>query len=117
MRRVFRYSLAGLVISALGLVVFGLIFISGPPRADSKYIAGQSDTADLENLNLGFSRDWIRPIYEPEFVQAAEADLDPDEMVMGVSFNGEAHAYPLRILDSREIVNDVVGGIPVLVTW
>jgi hypothetical protein len=36
---------------------------------------------------------------------------------MGVEFNGEAHAYSITVLERREIVNDVVGGIPILVTW
>ena len=38
-------------------------------------------------------------------------------MVMAVEINGEARAYPISVLNSREIVNDVVGGRPILVTW
>ncbi len=62
-------------------------------------------------------RDGIRPIYDPGFIPAAQADLGPSEMVMAVEINGEAHAYPIPVLNSREIVNDVVGGRPILVTW
>jgi hypothetical protein len=62
-------------------------------------------------------RDGIRPIYNPRFVAAAQSDLAPSEMVMAVEIDGEAHAYSLSVLNRREIVNDVVGGMPILVTW
>ena len=62
-------------------------------------------------------RDAIRPIYEPTFVSVAEADLDAGELVMGLMINGDVRAYPVTPLRRREMVNDVVGGTPVLVTW
>ena len=42
--------------------------------------------------------------------------LDND-FVLGFDINGEAHAYPIRLLNVREMVNDVVGGVAVLATW
>lgn len=53
------------------------------------------------------------------FVDAFSGDgeLQAEEPVIGVYINGEAHAYPIRLLSLHEIVNDVVGGIPVAVTW
>ena len=66
---------------------------------------------------LGF--DAIQAILSPSFVSAeeAEAQMAPDELVMGVSVNGDHRAYSLRMLSRHEIVNDVVGGVPVAVTW
>ena len=61
--------------------------------------------------------DDIRPIYNPDFVSAANADLSDDELVIGLSINGEARAYPAGILYIRELVNDEVGGVPVVVSW
>ena len=75
--------------------------------------AGFSD-ADFHQLLLP---DDIPPIYDPQFVSAADADLPDDELVIGSSINGDARAYPAGILYTREMVNDVVGGVPVLVTW
>ena len=63
------------------------------------------------------SRDAIRPIYEPEFVPADQAGYADDELVMGVAIEGEAKAYPVGPLNSREMVNDELAGIPILVTW
>lgn len=62
-------------------------------------------------------RDAIFPIYEPRFVTAEKAGLDPGELVIGVELNGESKAYPIGPLVRREMVNDAVGGVPILVTW
>jgi hypothetical protein len=61
--------------------------------------------------------DGIRPIYDPQFVSAADAPLDDDELVIGVTIDGEAKAYPITVLRFREMVNDELGNLPILVTW
>ncbi|MGB5882321.1 MAG: DUF3179 domain-containing protein, partial [Thermoanaerobaculia bacterium] len=43
--------------------------------------------------------------------------LEDQEPVISFEINGEAKAYPLQILTWHEIVNDVVGGVPVAVTF
>ncbi len=65
------------------------------------------------------ARDSIRSIDDPQFepASAAAAGIDPDERVIGLVINGEARAYPIPILSAHEIVNDVVGGEPVAITW
>ncbi len=67
------------------------------------------------NLSLGF--DSIRPVYNPEFVNAAQAPFANNELVMGVALGDEAKAYPVTVLRFREMVNDELAGIPILVTW
>lgn len=62
-------------------------------------------------------RDGIRPVYEPRFQRAEEAPLLDDELVLGLSLEGEAKAYPITVLRFREMVNDEMRGIPTLVTW
>jgi hypothetical protein len=61
--------------------------------------------------------DGIRPIYDPQFSSAADAPLQDEELVMGFALGGEAKAYPIAVLRSREMVNDELAGIPILVTW
>jgi len=65
----------------------------------------------------GPRRDQIPPIHKPTFVAAADADIGPNEPVIGLVIDGDARAYPLRILLWHEIVNDTVGGVPVLVSY
>ena len=61
--------------------------------------------------------DGIAPVYDPKFATAAEAPLDDEELVMGVAWGGEAKAYPVTVLQFREMVDDELAGIPTLVTW
>ena len=62
-------------------------------------------------------RDDIRPIYDPTYVAAADANWPDDLLVIGVEINGDARAYPIGFLTRREMVIDEIGGDPVLVTW
>jgi len=72
-----------------------------------------------EILSGGPPRDGIPPIDEPKFIGFREADryLGRLEPVISFELNGEVRAYPLSILTWHEIVNDVVGGVPVAVTF
>ena len=62
--------------------------------------------------------DGIPALTNPTLIPAAEADyLSPEEEVFGVEINGDARAYPLRILDWHEMFNDVIGGVPVSLAY
>lgn len=67
----------------------------------------------------GPPRDGIPTLVNPQFVSAEQVrgKLADRERVLGVFLNGEAKAYPIGILNWHELVNDTVGGRPVLVTW
>jgi hypothetical protein len=66
----------------------------------------------------GILVDGIPPLDNPPTLPAAEADyLDAHDAVFGLYVNGEARAYPLRILDWHEMANDVVGGVPVSLAY
>jgi hypothetical protein len=72
-----------------------------------------------EILSGGPPKDGIPSIDNPEFISVREVDgwINPNEPVILVDLNNEAKAYPLQILVWHEIVNDNVGGIPVIVTF
>ena len=61
----------------------------------------------------------VPAIDEPIFHAVSEAPgyMADDDPVFGVEINGDARAYPLAILISHEVVNDTVGGVPVVVTY
>ena len=66
----------------------------------------------------GVQLDGIPALDEPRTLPAADAGyLDPEDPVFGVELNGDARAYPLRILDWHEMANDVVGGVPVSLAY
>jgi hypothetical protein len=80
---------------------------------------------DFAEIIMGFrvlpgmsTKDRIPAIDDPTFVAVGEAEGHaPTEPVVTVVIEGDARAYPLAVLTWHEIVNDTVGGLPVLVTY
>jgi hypothetical protein len=85
-------------------------------REDSTFPAPLIELDEL--LSGGPPPDGIPPIDDPQFEQADEVDwLEDTEAVLSLTVEGETRAYPLRVMTWHEIVNDVVGGVPVAVTY
>ncbi len=63
--------------------------------------------------------DGIPPIDVPRFLRISDnlEFLPANEPVVALEINGDARAYPIRAMVWHEIVNDVVGGVPVTVTY
>lgn len=63
--------------------------------------------------------EWMfNPLARAAYASAAEAGFVADaEMVMAVKNNGEAVAYPVRQMAYHHVVQDTVGGTPVVVTY
>ncbi len=116
-------AIAGL----LGIVSLGVFFLTRnnftvetvPPGALSlnDSTEGAGDLA-IQIISL-IPKDAIPAILEPQFAspQDGEIQLRDTEQIIGVSINGDARAYPINILSRHEIVNDVVGGESIAVTW
>jgi hypothetical protein len=79
---------------------------------DGGSVALAESTAELGARLL----DAIPPIDRPVYGDASEGEwLDPDDLVLGYVSDGDA--YPIKILNSHEIVNDEIDGVPVLVSY
>lgn len=90
-------------------------FAAAWPETDFKRVR-----IDLgEVISGGPPKDGIPALSDPQFIAAAdEARLADREPVMSVTLPGQAaRAYPIRYLMWHEIVNDSIGGVPVLVTF
>ncbi|MCA1712925.1 MAG: DUF3179 domain-containing protein [Actinobacteria bacterium] len=74
---------------------------------------------DPTELVVGADFDVIPSVDQPVTVSRARADtrLSGTEQVLLVTHGGQARAYPVRSLIRHEIVNDVIAGLPVAVTW
>ena len=105
----------GRFFSGLGMSSETIVVPSTGPVAASSEL-GEGLELELVTL-LGF--DAIPAILKPNLVSADEADsrMAPVEQVLGLSINGDHRAYSVPQLSRHEIVNDVVGGVPVAVTW
>ncbi len=63
-------------------------------------------------------RDAIRPIYDPVYGRHdALPWLEADDLVLGYQAGGQAFAFPFNVLNLRELVNDTIDGIPVLISY
>ena len=62
----------------------------------------------------GVRQDGIPPLRNPAMLAADQIGyLEDDHIVFGISVDGDARAYPKRILAWHEMFVDVVGGVPV----
>jgi Protein of unknown function (DUF3179) len=59
----------------------------------------------------------FRPLGNVNFVPAAQAIVRPNDMVLVVSVNGDDRAYPVLQMAYHHLVNDVVGGVPIVSTY
>jgi hypothetical protein len=62
--------------------------------------------------------EWMfHPIAGPQFLAQAESKLDSKEMIITVGFGGDARAYPIGQMAYHHVLNDVVGGVPIVATY
>ncbi|MCA1778360.1 MAG: DUF3179 domain-containing protein, partial [Xanthomonadaceae bacterium] len=108
------------VLSLLGWLLLGQV--SGRERSLEaefpKTDFSKSVVAFDEIRSGGPPRDGIPSLDSPRFIAARQADwLHPDEPVIVVRVKDHARAYPIQILIWHEIVNDVIDGKPLSITF
>ncbi|MGB1235802.1 MAG: DUF3179 domain-containing protein [Planktomarina sp.] len=114
----------GILIASLA-VVFGL---TGHVQADPSFWKFEWPETDFTNTSIenwvqvmsgGPPKDGIPALSDPDFIKVAvETKIGDREPVITVEFEGQVpRTYPIRYLTWHEIVNDVVGGVPVAVTF
>lgn len=94
-----------LVISCTALLLMGFNF-SKHSIPTGKIVSG------------GPLKDGIPALLAPKFIPVAQATfLSDDDRILAIAQGGEAKAYPIKILNWHEIVNDSLSGRPVLITY
>jgi hypothetical protein len=140
--KLFTFRSGGWVlVSAFALTVAGTLWNLAPlfdpkrarPRGDGRTAAsyGFDLTTTLvpkaKIVSAGMVTDALPPLDEPKSITLPQLSgletigrgkyLVPSDKVIAVALNGAARAYPLRVLVWHEVVNDTVGGIPIVVTY
>lgn len=84
-----------------------------------EYIARDRARIRLEEVTWGgVVKDGIPSLDAPAMIRPSQAGyLRGDDLVFGVSINGDVRAYPLRIMGWHEMFNDVIGGVPVALAY
>jgi hypothetical protein len=140
--RLFTWRSGGFVLaSAVLLTVAGTVWTLAPlfdpkrerPRGDGRTAA--SYDFDLSTVlvpkskivSCGMVTDALPPLTDPKAITLPTLSgletagrgkyLVPKDKIIGVVVNGAARAYPLRVLVWHEVVNDIVGGVPIVVSY
>ena len=111
----------------LGIVSFGVFYLTRDnfktetvPSSVLSVDNSEEDAGDLAIKIISLiPKDAIPAILDPEFTsdESVLDKMDDSDQVIGVFINGDARAYPIKTLSRHEIVNDVVGGESIAVTW
>ncbi|MEX2673760.1 MAG: DUF3179 domain-containing protein [Phycisphaeraceae bacterium] len=115
---------------AVGLLMLSIIAklgeenVTAQPRpTDAGAIAEQFNLDDLriprdEIRSGGPSKDAIPAITDPDVARVSEVDfLEPTDRMVAITIEGESRAYPIRLLNWHEAVNDQLGETPFAVTY
>ncbi|MEE8474527.1 MAG: DUF3179 domain-containing protein [Myxococcota bacterium] len=105
----------------LFLACLGCAMLAAEPARAAPELNGFSlDHAKIpvsEILRGGPARDGIPALTDPKVLPAEDAPWSDGDRVIGVVRNGRARAYPIAILNWHELVNDSLGGKPILVSF
>jgi hypothetical protein len=62
--------------------------------------------------------EWMfHPVDTPQFESVSASKLDKGEMILAIRYGSDARAYPIREMAYHHVLNDVVAGVPVAVTY
>lgn len=112
--------------SRWALLAAGAALALGAAAAPSRQAVPERGGFRLEKLRVpaehvlpgGPNRDEIESVDAPRFASLEEATwVLADNPVIGVALGGEARVYPIHLIERHQIVNDVIGGTPVAVTY
>ena len=105
------------------LIVFGvyrLVFMPSLLNAttDNGFDLSNSEIDTRKIMHGGPPKDGIPALDFPRFTSPLEATfLREDDWIIGLEIQGEARAYPVKILNYHEIVNDRIGTLGVLISY
>jgi len=100
------------------MALFVLLAVTSATHALNGFELENASIPVNEIVSGGPPRDGIPALDHPKVLGADKATYMRDQdLVLGVAINGQARAYPTRILVWHEIVNDTLGGKPVAVTF
>ena len=101
------------------LEVLGRIDPNFPRFFDGDWAEPGNMKVRLEEITWGgVSVDGIPSLDNPKMIAAADASyLLDDDLVFGIAINGDARAYPLRIMGWHEMLNEVIDGVPLALAY
>jgi|CXWL01.1.fsa_nt_gi hypothetical protein len=95
------------------------LYANVDPRMATFFQATTKARIRLDEIDWGgVGVNGIPPLHQPMVIRASEAKFMGDRnVVFGIVVNGEARAYPKRILAWHEMALDTVGGVPLAIVY
>ena len=102
--------------TARNTFIFGMLLL---PAVVHAFQGPEAPMVEGDPIFRVLPKDAIPAIDNPVFVSADDAEdfMRDDEYVIGIATVSLAKAYPAQLLDTHEIVNDTIEGVPIAVTW
>lgn len=108
----------GRLLAWLGFLLIGASVAAQTPGTTLNGFSILDATIPIDEiLKGGPQRDKIPALNDPRVLPAEAAPWPDEARVIGIEIAGEARAYPLAILNWHELVNDSLGGMPILVSY
>jgi heme/copper-type cytochrome/quinol oxidase subunit 3 len=107
------------LIAALGSVLFAIALWKAVGRWRKAALAFGLFIVALSSVMVRLNHfEWMfHPIDRPEFLVQKASKLDATEMIMAVRMGDDARAYPISQMAYHHVLNDVVGDVPIAVTY
>ena len=107
------------VLLAAALIVLARHSVNRAPTGPVLQAGGSAfDPIRADEIQTILAQDTIPALVSPSYVSAGAAtDIRDTEEVIGLAINGDARAFPIATLSAHEIVDDLIGGRPLAVTW
>jgi hypothetical protein len=110
---------AGALIAAIAAFVFGLLLWRYSNRWLKSLVALTLVVVAFSTVmaRLNYFEWMFHPISGAQFVAQSASKLDPKEMILAVRLGDDARAYPISQMAYHHVLNDVVAGVPIAVTY
>jgi hypothetical protein len=90
--------------------------LAATPTCPSTAITAPETSWDTERAWM-HPRGWFPPLDNPEVVPVRSESYPDDEPMLVVVTPEEVRAYPVAAMATHHVANDVVGGVPLTVTY
>jgi Protein of unknown function (DUF3179) len=117
---VLRFRTPALAAIAILAMVAAVQYWRARPRLIKRILIALAAAATLVFAALAHINIYelmFHPAGQPEFAAAAAAKLDGDEKVLAIRVGDDARAYPIRSISYHHVVNDRLGGVPIVATY
>jgi hypothetical protein len=115
-----------LSVPLIGLLVIGsFVFVLGQPQQAAAQTAAPAPLVPPKYAPIpgvtsqyGDFRGMFESLSDPKIIAAAKlTELEDDEEVLGLTLAGQSRAYPARFIAWHHIINDTLGGRPIIITY